>query len=203
MANMEDVLEYELLNIEWIINYEFDLESIGEIVRDQTDAVEEEPKPSLVYDENGIPIGSSSEAIKIRRQMIYDFYEQWKFLHPEKSVYNKSLKANILIRQESVIEAAAHAAKQYKSTLAVFKLDEVLANAVRVVEDMPKSGNKNQKKLIRLILMSFRDPNLGTIKLSVGVRNRTLDKVQYGITALAENETIMPFNKKNKASHKK
>lgn len=136
----------------------------------------EKPKLSLEFDENGIPRGISSDAIKLRRQMIYDFYEQWKSAHPEKSVYNKSLKANILIRQESVVEAAAHAAK-----------------------------HKNQRKLIRMILMSFKDPNLGTIKLTVGVRNRTLDKVQYGITALAENESIVPVNDKNKkkASHKK
>lgn len=104
----------------------------------------------------------------------------------------------------AVVEAAAHAAKQYNSTLAVFKLDEVLANAVRVVEDLPKAGNKNQRKLIRMILMSFKDPNLGTIKLSVGVRNRTLDKIQYGITALAENESIVTASEKNKkkAPHK-
>ena len=204
-VNMEDVLEYELLNIEWELNYEFDMESPGRMVRDETGEAEEESRPSLAYDENGIPMGISSEAIKLRRQMIYDFYEKWKSAHPEKSVYNKSLKANILIRQESVVEAAAHAAKQYNSTLAVFKLDEVLANAVRVVEDLPKAGNNNQRKLIRMILMSFKDPELGTIKLSVGVRNRTLDKIQYGITALKENETIVPFNQldKKKAPHKK
>lgn len=143
---MEDALEYELLDIEWDLNYEFDLESLGKIVRDATDDTGDEPTP-LVYDENGIPMGTSSEAIKIRRQMIFEFYEQWKSAHPEKSVYNKSLKANILIRQESVVEAAAHAAKQYKSTLAVFKLDEVLANAVRVAEDLPKLGNKKPKEV--------------------------------------------------------
>lgn len=204
-VNMEDLLEYELLNIEWVLNYEFDLESQGRIVRDTTGEAEEAAKPPLVYDENGIPMGISSEDIKQRRQMIFCFYEQWKSIHPERSVYNKSLKANILIRQESVVEAAAHAAKQYKSTLAVFKLDEVLSNAVRIVEDLPKAGNKNQRKLIRMILMSFRDQDLGTIKLSVGVRNRTLDKVQYGITALAENETIVAVGGKNKkkAPHKK
>ena len=35
-VNMEDVLEYELLNIEWELNYEFDLESPGRMVRDMT-----------------------------------------------------------------------------------------------------------------------------------------------------------------------
>lgn len=53
--------------------------------------------------------------------------------------------------------------------------------------------------------MSYKDASLGTIKLTVGVRNRTLDKIQYGITALKENETIEPLNlhEKKKASHKK
>lgn len=72
---MEYVLEYELLDIEWNINYEFDLESLGKIVRDPTDAAEEEPKSSLVYDENGIPMGESPEAIKQRKQIIYNFYQ--------------------------------------------------------------------------------------------------------------------------------
>lgn len=199
------MLEYELLGIEWELNYEFDLESPGQIVRDTTGDVEEKPKPSLVYDENGIPMGESPEAIKQRKQIIFDFYEDWKTNHPEKSVYNKSLNADILIRKESVVEAAGHAAKRYNSTLAVFKLEEILSGAVQVALDNPKRDNKNQSKLIKMILMSYKDASLGTIKLTVGVRNRTLDKIQYGITALKENETIEPFSQleKKKASHKK
>ncbi len=204
IVNMEDALEYELLDIEWDLNYEFDLESLGKIVRDATDDTGDEPTP-LVYDENGIPMGESPEAIKQRKQIIYDFYQEWKADHPEKSVYNKSLNADILIRKESVVEAAGHAAKRYKSTLAVFKLEEILSCAVQVALDIPKRDNKNQSKLIKMILMSYNDTFLGTIKLTVGVRNRTLDKIQYGITALKENETIEPLclQEKNKASHKK
>lgn len=203
---MEDIIEYELLDIEWELNYEFDQNSSCTMVHDSTGEPEKEDVniPSIVYDENGIPMGESTEAVKIRRQMIYDFYEQWKVLHPEKSIYNKSLKSDILIRQESVVEAAAHAAKRYKSTLAVYKLDEVLAEATKVSEDVPKPGNKNQRKLIRMILMSFEDPEIGRIKLTVGVRNRTLDKIQYGITAIPDNETIAPATQsKKKALHKK
>lgn len=202
---MEEVLEYELLDIEWELNYEFDLELPGRIVRDTTGEAEEESKPSLVFDKNGIPMGESPEAIKLRKQIIFDFYEDWKISHPEKSVFNKSLKADILIRKESVVEAAGHAAKRYKSTLAVLKLDEILSGAIQVALDMPKRDNKNQSKLIKMILMSYKDASLGTIKLTVGVRNRTLDKIQYGITALKENETIEPLNQqeKKKAPHKK
>lgn len=202
---MEDNFEYELLNIEWELNYEFDLESPGRMVRDTTGEAEEEPKLSLEFDKNGIPMGESPEAIKLRKQIIFDFYEEWKSKHPEKSVYNRSLNAEILIRKESVVEAAGHAAKRYKSTLAVFKLEEILSGAVKVALDIPKRDNKNQSKLIKMILMSYKDASLGTIKLTVGVRNRTLDKIQYGITALKENETIEPLNlhEKKKAPHKK
>ena len=57
----------------------------------------------------------------------------------------------------------------------------------------------------RVIKGKNRSLSLGTIKLTVGVRNRTLDKIQYGITALKENETIEPLNQqeKKKASRKK
>lgn len=202
---MEDAFEYELLNIEWDLEYEYDLDSPGQIVRDTTGDNEEESKSSLVYDENGIPMGESAEAIKQRKQIIFDFYEDWKSNHPEKSVYNKSLKADILIRKESVVEAAGHAAKRYKSTLAVLMLDKILSDAVQVALDVPKRDNKNQSKLIKMILMSYNDASLGTIKLTVGVRNRTLDKIQYGITALKEDEKIEPFSQQNKkkAPHKK
>lgn len=204
-VNMEDAFEYELLDIEWELNYDFDLESPDRMVHDTTGEVEDEPKPSLVFDKNGIPMGESPEDIKQRKQIIFDFYEDWKSSHPEKSVYNKSLKADILIRKESVVEAGGHAAKRYKSTLAVFKLEEILSGAVQVAIDMPKRDNKNQSKLIKMILMSYKDASLGTIKLTVGVRNRTLDKIQYGITALKEDETIEPLSQqeKKKAPHKK
>lgn len=42
---MEDAFEYELLNIEWELNYEFDLESPGRMVRDTTGDKGEESKP--------------------------------------------------------------------------------------------------------------------------------------------------------------
>ena len=205
---MEEVLEYELLNIEWDLNYEFDQETPVRMVCDDSgeQSSEKEDKLRIVYDENGIPMGSSLEEIKLRQQIIFEFYEQWKSAHPEKAVYNKSLQADILIRKESVVEAAAHASKRYKSTLAVLKLDEVLANAVKVAVDSTKAGNKNQSKLMSMILMSHLDVSIGKIKLTVGVRKSTQDKIQYGISALENGESIVPMvgNKnKKKAPHKK
>lgn len=203
---MEDVLEYELLDIEWELNYEFYLESPGRMVRDTTGDKEENHEPSLVYDENGIPMGESPEDIKIREKIIFGFYEQWKNTHPEKSVFNSFLKSDILIRKESVVEAAVHAAKKYKSTLAVFKLDELLAGAVGIDVDQPKPGNKNQSKLTRMIVMIYRIEGIGRIKLTVGVRRRSGDKIQYGISAIADNVPIQAIVKNKhtkKAPHKK
>lgn len=141
----------------------------------------------------------------MRQKIIYQFYDNWKREHVEKAIYNKNLMTNILIRKESVVEAAAHASKRYKSTLAVLRLEELLANAEVVDTDVPKQGNKNQMKLVKMILMSYNIADIGTIKLTVGVRRRSLDKIQYGITALEHGETISPVNKcksKKKAPHK-
>ena len=68
-----------------------------------------------------------------------------------------------------------------------------------VEEVKTKLGDKNQEKLTKMIVMSYQCPNIGMIKLTVGVRRRSQDKIQYGITALEDGENIM----KNKASHKK
>lgn len=205
---MEEVLEYELLNIEWELNYEFDLKPSCMCVRDGSGEPEQKESStmSLRYDENGIPMGESPEETKQRKQIIFDFYEQWKSAHPEKAVYNESLKADILIRKESVVEAAGHAARSYKSTLAVMKLDELLAGAVKVGIDKPKPGNKNQSKLTSMILMTYQMEGIGKVKLTVGVRLRSGDKIQYGIFAVPDNlsvKAIVIDKEMKKASHKK
>lgn len=204
---MEVIFEYELLNFVWETSYDFDAAHESSKVRDESDQTEPDGNSvsTLLCDADGIPMGTSLEAIKLRRQIIFDFYEEWKILHPEKAVYNQSLKADILIRQESVVEAAAHASKRYMSTLAVLRLDEILAGAVQVASDAPKPGNKNQSKLVKMLLMSFEDKAIGKVKLTVGVRRGSLDKIQYGITAMEEGERIAPAvgkNRKKKAPHK-
>lgn len=200
----ETTYEYELIDISFDQPYELPEEESQMVHEDEP--FEEQPQESdIEYDAEGIPMGCSKIEIKMRQRMIFQFYEDWKNSHPGKAVYNMSLNADILIRKESVVEAAVHASKRYKSTLAVFKLEEVLSQAVKVAIDAPKVGNKNQGKLIRMVLMSYSSPDLGLVKLTVGVRHRSLDKIQYGITALDEGEEIVPLvgNKKKKAPHKK
>jgi len=203
---IESQLEYELLSI--TIEQPYELPDDDDVLRVCEDDPDETGKAEIEYDADGVPMGNSREEIKIRQKIIYDFYEQWKHEHPQKSVFNKNLNADILIRNESVIEAAAHASKRYKSTLAVLKLDEVLSNATKIAADNPKPGNKNQSKLSQMIIMSCYFQDIGTIKLTVGVRRSTQDKIQYGITAIENGEKIRigaasNVNKKKKAPHKK
>lgn len=204
---MEEDVKYELIDITFELPYELH-EDETHFVREDGPSPVDQPSDNdaeIEYDREGIPMGCSKAEIKMREKLIFQFYENWKNLHPEKAVYNRSLNADILIRKESVVEAAVHASKRYKSTLAVFKLEEVLSQAVMIAIDSPKIGNKNQKKLAKMVLMSYRSPVLGLVKLTVGVRHRSLDKIQYGITALDEGEEIVPLVgiKKKKASRKK
>lgn len=204
MSQLENTYEYELIDIAFEFDYEQPEEESNRVSEENTDDSEKNVIP-IEYDEDGIPKGNTAEEIKMRKQIIFQFYEKWKNDHPEKAVFNKNLNEVILIRKESVVEASGHAPKRYKSTLAVLRLDEVLSNAVQVAIDNPKPGNKNQAKLIKMILMSYNCPGIGTIKLTVGVRRQSHDKIQYGITAINEGEKIEPINsgKKKKAPHKK
>ena len=76
-----------------------------------------------------IPQGNTREDIKARRQIIKDFYAQWIAAHPEKRVWNKSLKAYIYVKFQSINETAGHAAISYQSTNAVMQLSDVLEKA--------------------------------------------------------------------------
>lgn len=87
---MEEMIEYELLNIEWKLNYEFDKEPSSMLVKDGSDdqPTEQENQPEIVCDENGIPQGTSYEEERIRKELIYSFIKKWKEDHEECSVFN-------------------------------------------------------------------------------------------------------------------
>ena len=84
-----------------------------------------------------IPRGNSREDIKARRQVIKVFYASWIAEHPDKKVWNKSLKAYIHVKYQSINETAGHASLSYESTLAVFKMTEVLQNSKAVEKWTP------------------------------------------------------------------
>ena len=126
-----------------------------------------------------IPQGNSREEVKLRDQMIKDFYAGWIAENPEKKMWNDDLQDYILVKYLSITETAEKAARQYESTLAVMRLSELLTNSKKVAEVPPKKGTKNQKPFLKMYIMQ-----LDNIKMTVGLQKSTGDKVQYCITAI-------------------
>ncbi len=131
-----------------------------------------------------IPQGTSLEEIKTREKIIRDFYREWKERNPSQRKYNLSLKEYINIRMVSIIETSEHASKNYLSTLAVLQLDSILVGARKVSIKKTKPGNKNQQPFERIMIMEYELTGIGNVKMTVGVRKRTREKVQYCITAI-------------------
>ena len=131
-----------------------------------------------------IPEGNTLEDIKRRTQIIRDFYREWKVKNPSQRKYNLSLKEYINIRMVSIVETSEHDAKSYLSTLAVLQLDAILVGARMVSQRKTKPGNKNQQPFERMLIMEYELVGIGTVKMTVGVRRRTQEKVQYCITAI-------------------
>ena len=131
-----------------------------------------------------IPEGNTLKEIKQREQIIRDFYHAWKVKNPSHRKYNLSLKEYINIRMVSIVETSEHAAKNYLSTLAVLQLDSILIGAKTVSIKKIKPNNKNQQPFERIMIMEYEMVEIGTVKMTVGVRRRTQEKVQYCITAI-------------------
>lgn len=131
----------------------------------------------------GIPQGNKPEDVDERRRIISQFYHDWKLRNPSQRRFNLSLKEYINIRFISITETCTHAAKTYHSTLAVLQLDAILTNAKRVATVRTKA-NVNQKPFEKMIVMHYECVGIGTVKMTVGVRRRTHEKVQYCITAM-------------------
>ena len=126
-----------------------------------------------------IPQGNSREEVKLRDQIIKDFYAGWIAENPEKKMWNEDLQDYILVKYLSITETAEKAPRQYESTLAVKRLSELLTKSKKVAEVPPKKGTKNQKPFSKMYIMQ-----LDNIKMTVGLQKSTGDKVQYCITAL-------------------
>lgn len=210
---MSVACKYELLDFSWDLLYDLDEVEFPRVVRDDTGEEEttyKEEKPAVLQlDGQGIPNGEGKEYTTARRVIISDFYHNWNAQHPDKRVHNLVLDDDILIRGISIVEAKEHAAKRYKSTLAVLRLEEVLAKA-RPVKRMPvKRDNSNQATFDYMLIMAYELDGIGTVKLTVGVRDKEnlLERIQYGISALEPGQELIPQQalnpKKKKAPHKK
>lgn len=125
------------------------------------------------------PQGNSREEVKLRDQIIKDFYAGWIAENPEKKMWNEDLQDYILVKYLSITETAEKAARQYESTLAVMRLSELLTKSKKVAEVPAKKNTRNQKPFLKMYIMQ-----LDNIKMTVGLQKSTGDKVQYCNTAL-------------------
>lgn len=131
-----------------------------------------------------IPEDNSIESIKVRERIIREFYREWKEKNPSQRKFNLSLKEYINIRMVSIVETSEHAAKNYLSTIAVLQLDAILMGAKKVSVSRTKQGNKNQKPFDKMIVMEYDVAFIGRVRMTVGIKRRTHEKVQYCITAI-------------------
>lgn len=136
-----------------------------------------------------IPKGRTKDDIKAREKLIKDFYSQWISEHPEKKIWNNNLGAFIHVKFLSINETYEKAARNYESTLAVFRLTEILENAVMIGEKATNRMTRNQKQFEKLIILKH-----GEVKLTVGLQRSTQEMVQYCITVPQKPDT------KNKAT---
>ncbi len=133
--------------------------------------------------EDDIPMGDSPDDVVKRRKIISKFYHDWKEKNPLQRRYNLSLKEFINIRFVSITETCTHASRTYLSTLAVLQLDAILTGA-RKVTTVPAKKNQNQKEFDKMLIMHYHCPGIGTVKMTVGVKRKTHEKIQYCITTL-------------------
>lgn len=165
---------------------------------------------AIDYDENGIPKGSSEEEIIIRRSIIHDFIQNWRAEHLDSRVYNVEIEDYIKVNQVFLLESISHAAIKYLSTKAVLQMDTIMAHAVPVGLSKTKPNNSNQKPFKQMLVMVYKSEELGSVKMTVGIRHKTEEKVEYSITVptpgipfIEKGMRIDPGKAKKKASHKK
>ena len=132
-----------------------------------------------------IPRDDTKEAKKQRKQFIKDFYRLWEVINPSKKIFNKSLNDFINVRYISIDETVGHASYTYISTLAIMFLTEILENSVQ--KGTPKNPNpkkKNQRGFEKIITMEYYKKEFGVVKLTVGVKRGTKEKIQYCVTVI-------------------
>jgi hypothetical protein len=137
----------------------------------------------MIMENKELPQGCTPDDITKRRHIIARFFHEWKEQNPNHCRFNKSLNENIYVRFVSITETCTHACRTYRSTLAVMHLDEILTNAKKVAT-VPAKNNGNQKGFEKMIVMHYNLTDLGAIKITVGVKRRTHEKVLYCITAI-------------------
>lgn len=200
MESEEQILEYEFIDISIDCGYEQGKETI------EWNACEEvsgkKPESGIIYDADGIPMGASIEEIRIRETIIADFLSKWRKINADGKIYNDILQEYIYVRAISLVEAKEHSSKSYNSTRALMILDEVLKNASPVKRVPKKSEDKNQKEFSYFLVMIYKHNEIGSIKLTVGVK-KNQNKIQYGISALKPDEPLVDYSDFKKSKRKR
>jgi hypothetical protein len=113
---------------------------------------------------------------------------KWLSKNPLKRKKNIDLEDYIYLRFDGMQETVNKAARKYKSTMAVFGLDFLLVNAIKIGTDKPQS--KRQGKFSEMLIMNVNTsvflPYFDKIKMLVGVtkQKKNAKKIQYSITAI-------------------
>lgn len=193
MANNCEQIEYELIDITFEIPY--GLEDDEPHVVGEESFLPAVNSPIIYYDADGIPMGTSHEEVVARRQIIHDFIQKWRAEHLDNPcIFNEELKDYVKINQLFLFESVAHAAGRYLSTKAVLRMEDVIKDEKLIGLSKKKDGDKNQKPFHHMVVMIYRSEELGNVKMVVGIRLRTLEKVQYSITVP---QSGTPFIDKN------
>lgn len=180
---MQETYIYELVDITFENPYpQIEGEECIFVREDEPAQPEVKPTVTIEYDAEGIPMGDSQEEKIIRREKIHQYIQQWRMNHADTPyIYNKDLKEDVKINQLFLLESVAHSAYRYPSTKAVLCMEEVIAEA-KLVCKVKTKDNSNQKPFKEMIILRYYSSLLGTVKMTVGSRKRTLEKVQYSIT---------------------
>lgn len=210
-----EVFVYNLISVDWRTEYNFNQESLIQMVRDDNNICEIEGKHSEdKIDAEGIPMGVSTEAFKLRQKIITNFWIQLKEKYPElneRKVYNENLKEYIYIVHRSFEEAMKHSASTYQSTIAFLHIEEILTKARPVARVATKTDDKNQKDYMQMLIMTCELAGIGRIKLVVGISRKVITegkpkKEEYATIALSEGQKLIEKpqkqNKRKKAPHK-
>ena len=132
-----------------------------------------------------IPQGNTPADNKSRRQIIKDFYARWMSEHPDKKVWNKSLKAYIKVNNQSVNEILGHASRSMEATTAQLFLTDILSTAIFVEYRPPQCRNNNQKKFSKMLFLKWKSS-----RVLVGQRKTSGDLELYYISGGQKNKAV-------------
>jgi len=149
--------------------------------------IKEEPG-NIIVEDFIIPMGRDKANIKARENVVWAMLGKWLSQNPLKRKKNIELNDFIYLRFDGMQETVNKAARNYKSTMAVFQFDFILANATKVGTDKPQS--RRQEKFVEMIIMKVDTPAFlpyfAQVKMLVGVtkQKKNAKKIQYSITAI-------------------